>query len=242
MSSPGRRALRSWRQFTRWFNHLGLSENAVLLAFGLAVGALAALGVLGFYSLMDGAYVFFFDTVAGSLPGNDLDLYRPLLTAGALAGAWWIMRRPGRGYDGLNIPDVQLAVARRGGHLPVRPALARTAASAITIGGGGSAGSEGPVAVVGSTVGSFLGRVFRFGPARVRILVAAGAAGGISAAFNAPLAGAFFALEQVLGSLAAEAFAPVVVSSVTAAVLSHAFFGTSPALTAPVEHAVPGGL
>jgi CIC family chloride channel protein len=73
---------------------------------------------------------------------------------------------------------VQLAVARRDGVIPTRPALARTAASAVTLGGGGSAGSEGPVAVLGATVGSFLGQLFRFGAARVRIMVAAGAAAG----------------------------------------------------------------
>lgn len=233
---------RGWRSFTRWFNSLALSENTVLLAFGLGVGALSALGVVAFYSLIDAAYAFFFSTAANGFGVADPHVVRPVLTGAALTAAWWIMSRAGRGHDGLNIPDVQLAVARRGGHLPTRPALARTAASAVTIGGGGVAGSEGPVAVLGSAMGSFLGRAFHFGPSRVRILVAAGAAGGISAAFNAPLAGAFFALEQILGSLAVEAFAPVVVSSVTAGVISHAFFGDAPAFALPLDHAPPGEL
>jgi CIC family chloride channel protein len=232
----------AWRAFTGWFNRLELSENAVLLAFGLAVGGLSALGVIAFYTLIDGAYALFFSATSGGLGGVGTGILRPLLTGVAIAGAWWIMSRPGRGHEGLNIPDVQLAVARRGGHIPAPPALARAAASAVTIGGGGSAGSEGPVAVLGSTAGSFLGRAFGFGPSRVRILVAAGAAGGISAAFNAPLAGAFFALEQILGSLAVEAFAPVVVSSVTAGVVSHSVFGDSPAFAVPLSLGPPGGL
>ena len=146
------------------------------------------------------------------------------------------MRGPGRGHEGLNIPDVQRAVAREGGRLPARPALARTAASAVTLGSGGAAGSEGPVAVLGAALASFLGSAFRFDPARTKVLVAAGAAAGISAAFNAPLAGAFFALEEILGSLAVGAFPSVVVASVVAAVVSHTFLGNNPAFPVPEEY------
>ncbi|MBA3346385.1 MAG: chloride channel protein, partial [Gemmatimonadales bacterium] len=117
-----------------------------------------------------------------------------------------------------------------------RPALARTAASAVTLASGGAAGSEGPVAVLGAAIASFLGRAFRFDPARTKILVAAGAAAGISAAFNAPLAGAFFALEEILGSLAVGAFPPVVVASVVAAVVSHIFLGNNPAFPIPEDY------
>src|SRR5690606_848749 len=123
------------------------------------------------------------------------------------------------------------SIARRGGVIPPKPALARTAASAVTLGGGGSAGSEGPVAVLGSALGSFLGQAFRFDASRIKVLVACGAAAGISAAFNAPFTGAFFALEEILGSLAVGAFPAVVVSSVIAAVVSRSFFGNSPAIS-----------
>ncbi|MBA3259703.1 MAG: chloride channel protein [Gemmatimonadales bacterium] len=146
------------------------------------------------------------------------------------------MRAFAPGQDGLNIPDVQRAVARESGRIPMRPALVRTAASAVTVGSGGAAGSEGPVAVLGSTIASALGRAFRFDPARTKVLVAAGAAAGISAAFNAPLAGAFFALEEILGSLAVGAFPPVVVASVVAAVVSHSFLGNNPAFPIPEEY------
>ena len=98
------------------------------------------------------------------------------------------------------------------------------------MGAGGAAGSEGPVAVLGSAIGSWLGYAFRFDPARTKVLVGAGAAAGISAAFNAPLAGAFFALEEILGS------PPVVVASVVAAVVSHVFLGNHPAFPIPEEY------
>ncbi|MEO6056245.1 MAG: chloride channel protein [Gemmatimonadales bacterium] len=225
-----------WHVFVDWFNGLGLSENAILLGFAVVVGTGAALGVVGFYKLIDAAYGVFYRWPGTFLSRSDFLAYRPLLTAAGFAAAWAIMRRFGQGHDGLNVPDVQLAVARRGGRIPVQPALARTAASAVTIGSGGSAGSEGPVAVLGSMLGSWLGGIFRFESSRVSTLVGAGAAAAISAAFNAPLAGAFFALEEILGSFAAGAFSAVVVSSVVAAVVSRAVFGNHPAFPIPVEY------
>ena len=228
-------ARHAWDAFIRWFNGRGWSENAILLVFAVVIGTAGALGVVAFYKLIDLAFTVFYRWPAEGIPRLEQAVYRPLLTAAGLAAAWWIMRRFGRGHDGLNVPDVQLAVARRGGDIPTRPALARTAASAVTMGGGGSAGSEGPVAVLGSAIGSWLGRAFLFDPSRVRVLVGAGAAAGISAAFNAPLAGAFFALEEVLGSLAVGAFPPVVVSSVVAAIVSRTFFGNHPAFPIPED-------
>ena len=206
------------------------------MGFAVAVGGASALGVVAFYRLIDVAYGVFFRWPAQHLARDVFLAYRPVVTAAGMLAAWWVMRRLGRDHQGLNVPDVQLAVARRSGHIPVRPALARTAASAITMGAGGSAGSEGPVAVLGSTLGSFLGRSFRFDAQRVNVLVAAGAAGGISAAFNAPLAGAFFALEEVLGNFAVRAFPAVVVSSVVAAVVSRGVFGNHPAFPIPTEY------
>ncbi len=234
------RTRRGWGALLDRFERLDLSENAILLVFAVAIGCAAALGVVAFYRAIDLAFIALFEVPGRFLTRIDLLGYRPVVTALAFVAAWWIMRRIGQGLDGQNVPDVQLAVARRDGVIPTRPALARTAASAVTLGGGGSAGSEGPVAVLGATVGSFLGQLFRFSPARVRIMVAAGAAAGISAAFNAPLAGAFFALEEILGSLAIGAFPPVVVASVMAAVVSQAFHGNNPAFPVPTQYGFEG--
>jgi CIC family chloride channel protein len=229
-------AVGTWARVVDAFNALELSENTILISFAVLVGVLGAGGVIVFYKLIDLAYTVFYRW-PGEMVSRSVFLgYRPLLTALGLMLAWIVMRRLGRDHDGLNVPDVQLSVARRAGFIPTRPALARTAASAVTMGAGGSAGSEGPVAVLGSTIGSQLGRLFRFDSSRVKVLVGAGAAAGISAAFNAPLAGAFFALEEILGTFTATAFAPVVVSSVMAALVSRAFFGNHPAFPIPREY------
>jgi len=227
---------RRWERLVDRFHALDLSENAVLLAFAVAVGVAGALGVVLFYKLIDLSAAVLFRWPAQVLPSWLEWLYRPLVTGSGVAVAWYIMRRFGRGNDGLTVPDVQRAVVRDGGDIPTGPSLARTAASAVTIGGGGSAGAEGPVAVFGASLGSALGRVFRFPASRTTVLVGAGAAAGISAAFNAPLAGAFFALEEVLGSFSVSAFPPVVVASVVAAVVSRGFFGNHPAFPIPEEY------
>jgi CIC family chloride channel protein len=226
----------AWDRFADWFNAFHFNENTILLGFAVAIGVAGGLGVVAFYRLIDLAYWVLYLTPAVFLTQSGILAYRPLLTAVGLTIAYLIMRALGRGHDGLNVPDVQRAVAREGGRLPLQPTLARTAASAVTLGSGGAAGSEGPVAVLGAALASFLGRAFRFDPARTKIMVAAGAAAGISAAFNAPLAGAFFALEEILGSLAVGAFPPVVVASVVAAVISHSFLGNNPAFPIPEDY------
>ncbi len=215
------------------FKALGLGTEPTLIAFAVPIGIISALGVLGFYRGVALAHQVFLTAPALLLPELGLLAFRPLMTGAAFAVAAWTMRVIGRDHDGLNVPDVQAAVAHRGGRIPPRPALARTVASAMTIGGGGSAGSEGPVVVLGSTLGSWLGRMFRFRAARLRVLVACGAAAGISAAFNAPLAGAFFALEEILGTFSGGFFSPVVVASVVAAVVARGIFGSGPAFPVP---------
>jgi CIC family chloride channel protein len=155
-----------WARFVDWFNGRAFSENAILLGFAVAIGALSALGVIAFYGAIDLAYAAFYRWPDRVMTRVGVLAYRPAVTGAGMALAWWIMRRLGRGHDGMNVPDIKLAIVRRGGDVPAGPALARTAASAVTIGCGGSAGAEGPVVVLAAAIGSWLGRVFRFSPER----------------------------------------------------------------------------
>src|SRR5689334_8701218 len=108
---------------------LGLTENGVLLACAVAVGVVAALGVVAFYDAIDLAYAVFVRWPASFASRAHFLFYRPLLTGGALTLAWHIWRRGGRGADGATVPDVQLAVVRRRGRVPLGPTVARTVAS-----------------------------------------------------------------------------------------------------------------
>ncbi|MFJ7631022.1 chloride channel protein [Streptomyces sp. NPDC097595] len=146
---------------------------------------------------------------------------------------------------GHGVPEVMVAVAQRGGRISPKVAVVKTLASALTIGSGGSVGREGPIVQIGSALGSALGRVTKVTEGRMKLLVACGAAGGIAATFNAPLAGVFFAMELILGAFSAEAFGATVLASVTASVIGRAAFGDTAFLDLPafhVEHLAQYGL
>ena len=134
---------------------------------------------------------------------------------------------------GHGVPEVMLAVERGGGRIRPRVAAVKALASALCIGSGGSVGREGPIVQIGSALGSTVGQALRMPESRLRLLVAAGAAGGISATFNAPIAGVFFALELILRDFEVESFGVVVLSSVTANIIGRAAFGSQPFLQLP---------
>jgi CIC family chloride channel protein len=164
-----------------------------------------------------------------------------VVLAPVLAGLVYgpLVQRFAREARGHGVPEVMLAVARRGGRISWRVALVKSLASALCIGGGGSVGREGPIVQIGSALGSAFGTLIRLPEERLRLLVACGAAGGIAATFNAPLAGVFFAMELILRDFTAESFGMVVLSSVTASVVGRAAFGNQAFLRLPafaVQH------
>jgi chloride channel protein, CIC family len=224
--------MRLWAYLLRWVHDRDLDEGAPLMVIGSVIGVIAGLGIVVFYLLIDASYAVLMAWPERHIPWVGQAILRVMVTSVGVWLAWFIVRR-GRAGEGQNIPDIQLAVARSSGAVRVRPVMARTVASAVTLGSGGSVGSEGPVAVLGATVGSTLGRMLRFQPRHLKILVGCGAAAGIAGAFNAPFAGAFFALEEILGSFSVGAFSPVVIASVVGALTVRTFLGTHPAFHMP---------
>lgn len=134
---------------------------------------------------------------------------------------------------GHGVPEVMLAVATGGSKIRPRVAAIKALVSSICIGSGGSVGREGPIVQISSALGSSLGQLFRLSEDKKRILIACGAAGGIAATFNAPLAGIFFALEVILREYGTRYFSSVVLSAVSATVISRTFLGSSPAFVTP---------
>jgi CIC family chloride channel protein len=125
------------------------------------------------------------------------------------------------------------AVNRQGGRMRPQVPIVKSLASALCIGSGGSVGREGPIVQIGSALGSVLGQLVRVSESQLRLLVACGAAGGIAATFNAPIAGVFFALELILRNFETRSFGLVVLSSVTADAIGRAAFGSHPFLSLP---------
>ncbi len=140
-------------------------------------------------------------------------------------GAWWIATRFAPEVEGDGVPEAAAGLAVHGGYLPSRSIPFKIFATALTVGGGGSAGREGPVVQIGATVGSFIARKAHLGEDQIRGMVAAGAGAAIGASFNAPIAGMLFAMEVVLRSFAARHLSSVVVASVAAAVTTEGLSG-----------------
>lgn len=216
---------------------------AVRLALpALVVGAGAGLAAVVFRWLIEHAtLVFSGHADYSATTGHPANPWVPWLGAGfvvlapAVGGLLYgpLIQRFAREARGHGVPEVMFAVARRGGRIRGTVALVKALASAICIGSGGSVGREGPIIQIGSALGSTIGRWMRMPEVRLKTLVACGAAGGISATFNAPVAGVFFALELLLRDFTPTSFGAVVIASVTAALIGRAAFGDTAFLHLP---------
>ncbi len=222
-----------------------------LVGMALLVGAVAGSGAAGFRDLIYLITWLFTGRRAYGQLGHQASLHLPLL------GIWFVLIAPvvaGLLYGpliqrfapearGHGVPEVMLAVAENGGRIRPQVSLVKALASALCIGGGGSVGREGPIVQIGSALASTLGQWVRMSEGRMRVIVACGAAGGISATFNAPVTGLFFGFEIVLKEFSAEALAATILSSVTADLISRAFFGSAPFFAAvPHDLAVTNDL
>ncbi len=235
----------SWRRLSRplsrragsLFRHhrLGLYLLAVLVGLASGLGAvLFRMGIDAWSQLLSGAddYTLSMGPSVGSLAalGTWFVLVAPVLS-GLIVGP--LMSRLGHTPTGHGVAGVIWSTRHGNGTMAPIPALAMTTSSALTIGGGGSVGPEGPIAELGASTANVIGRGLNLPKLPVRYLAAAGTAAGIAAAFNAPLAGAFFALEVVLMGFSADAFIVIVLACVASTVLSHHLLGTTLSLSLP---------
>lgn len=199
----------------------------------LLVSAMVGVGV----GLGAAALVFLLEGVAeltSRLEIHEGSVWVLLTVPAGFLAAWWIARSFAPEVAGDGVPEAAAALEVRGGHIRKRVFTLKTLATVLTVGGGGSAGREGPIVHVGASVGSVISRWFRLGEDQVRSLVAAGAGAGVGAAFNAPIAGMLFALEVILGSFATRHMSAIVIASVTAAVTSRTLVGEELAIRASV--------
>lgn len=134
---------------------------------------------------------------------------------------------------GHGVPQILESLALRGGKIRPRVGLFGILAPAITIGAEGSVGREGPIALIGAAFGSSVGQWLRMSDTYTSLLVACGAAAGIGATFNAPIAGGLFGLEVVLGSWAMGALVPVFIASITGVLVFGAIMGNNLVMPTP---------
>jgi CIC family chloride channel protein len=206
----------------------------------ILIGLASGLGAVLFRWMVSGFTTLFFDggeTAFGFL-GKYYVIILPALGGLVVGLLVYFLAREAKGHG---VPEVMLAVNTHGGRIRSRVAAVKALASAICIGSGGSAGREGPIVQIGASVGSTIGQWFRLPEDWVKLLVACGAAGGISATFNAPIAGIFFALELILRRFTPRNFILVGLSSIIAAAISFVFWGNTPTFTMIPEYTWSSG-
>lgn len=223
-------------------------EDGLLVALALVVGVGSGLGAVAFRYLIQGWTLLFVGHTDPSALGHFTNPHLPFLgpfvvlivpvVGGLLYGP--LVYRFAPEARGHGVPEVMLAVHRDEGRMRGRVPLVKSMASAICIGCGGSVGREGPIVQVGSAIGSAFGRATRQAGANTKLLVACGAAGGIGATFNAPIAGVFFGLELILRDWEARSFGLVVLAGVVATAVGRIAFGTEAFLTLPPFTLVSG--
>ncbi len=212
-------------------------EGTFLILSAVVVGVLGGVANIIFRTCMQLVHKFIFvggSHLLGVTSGGWHRILLPLIPmTGALLLIPLALLFPGE-KGGYGFPRFLEQVNIKGGFLRIQTAVFRILGPALTIGTGGSAGVEGPIAVIGGTVGSAVGQVLKTSANRTKLLIAAGAAAGIAATFNAPIAGVMFATEIVLlGDFEIASFATIVIASGMATVVSRAYYGATPAFQVP---------
>ena len=215
------------------------SSRLGLLVMALLVGGGAGLGAAGFRWLIFGFTWLATGHEQFGQQGRVASTHLPWL------GIWFVLAVPvvggliygpliqrfAREARGHGVPEVMIAVAEDGGRIRPQVTVVKALASALCIGVGGSVGREGPIVQIGSALASSAGQAVRMSETRLRVMVACGAAGGIAATFNAPLTGLFFGFELILREVSVDALFAIILSAVTADLVSRAFFGAAPFFT-----------
>jgi H+/Cl- antiporter ClcA/predicted transcriptional regulator len=207
-----------------------VSPQIVLLAVALTIGSVTGSGVVLFRYAIEWVRDIGYGGIGTALKGWGVSPFIPIpILGGLIIGVL-------RAYLGDFGPGVAgiIGKTKEGKTLSLRRGILKTAAAAISLGTGASLGPEGPSVEIGAIGSAFLGQFLKVSQERQQLLVGAGAAAGVAAGFNAPIAGVFFALEVVLGTaFATESVSIVLLAAVVSSLVAQVGLGAKPAFTLP---------
>ena len=219
-----------WRRLLQIREKLRFSEETLHLILAGLVGVIGGFANLAFYYSNQGLVAAGFGRAADIVEASrSLPAWQRVLVpclGGLAAGLilfWGLRFVRTRGTQNL----VEVVVAGNG-RLGMRAALVKTVSSTLSISSGASIGREGAIIQLTATLASKVGQIANWQPYRLRLLVACGAASGFAAAYHAPVSGAVFAAQIVLGNFSMNLFAPLVFASVVATMVTRSFFGMHP--------------
>ena len=219
-------------RLTHLLNRFQPSPETVVLLLAVLIGGGSGMGVVTFHYLIELIHHLMLENFMGAIGAwGAWTLACVPILGGLIVG---LMRWRTQDFG----PELSsLIAASQGGEIkrPLRPVTKMLAAS-VSLGSGASLGPEGPSVEIGANFGTLLSVVLQVSQERRRLLLAAGAAAGLAAGFNAPIAGVFFALEVVLGatSFATSAVSVVLLAAVVAALIAQIGLGAQPAFALPV--------
>lgn len=208
-----------------------LKEWVELNIIAIILGIFGAIGAIIFAKMIDYSK-YFFETIFQRGFFESLSIILIPAIGGLIVGP--VIYKYCQESKGHGIPEVMYAINAKGSIIRKRVALFKTIVSSITIGSGGSAGREGPIAQIGAAIGSAFGQFFHFDERKTRILVVSGLSSGLSAAFNTPLGGAIFGFELILADFSPLSAIPIALASVISVSFSRAVLGQEAMI-----HAIP---
>ena len=221
---------------TTFFKKFKSNPHVVMSIMAVMAGLLVGYGSIFFRELIDFCQFLFMGSggenvgeIVEALPAWHV-LLMPIF-GGLIVGPLVYFVMPFA--KGHGVPEVMIAAAMHGGKLELRDGLGKMLICSLSIGCGGSVGREGPVIHLGATLASWLGQRLDMPAIYLRTMLGCGAAAGIAAAFNAPIAGVIFSLEVILKDYALATFSPLVLSSVVSTVIARLYLGDFPAFIVP---------
>ena len=205
-----------------------LPEDFFMLILSACVGVIGGFTLVLYHHVLDDVNYFFFQLFPSWFPLALRD-YVPIIVpalGGLLIGSIFLfVKRYEKEYGA---PAIMDAVVNNGGYMPKRLTVITFIASIVCIASGGSVGKEGPSILIGAGIASFIGYKLNLSSDRLRLLVGAGAATGLAAAFNVPIAAAIFAFEIIMADFSMRAFSPVIIASVFSTTISRMYISDAP--------------
>jgi chloride channel protein, CIC family len=230
------RAISNWYRLQirarQVFNRVPLRDQQKIYVLTLLIGGMCGLAAVLFHLLLD-YFQSQFIYRAAAIPhwwGIPLVLLIPAL-GGLITGAGLYFYAPEA--RGSGIPQVKTAYYLDAGRIPARVIPAKMVLSALNIGTGASLGREGPSVQICAAIASLLGRIFAISRRNLQNLIPVGAAAGLAAAFNTPIAAVTFTMEEILANAGARPLGSIVIAAVIAAVIEHSILGDSALFNAP---------
>jgi len=201
--------------YGEWMNiHLKLTEDLrwiYLDLLSIVVGISGGLGAVAFRKLVELSHDFFFGFLLPLLPNSYFVVLLPVL-GGLIVGPLIYKLAPEAKGDGIS--HIMIALQRFTGDIRKRAGLVLIFTSAITLGSGGSAGREGPIALIGASAGSAIGKAIKLSARDLKVLTCCGVASGIAATFNAPMGGAIFSMEVISKKFTSLDAVPILLAAV----------------------------